>query len=61
MTSYLGGIIMLAIALAMIFYGRARNGVPRPFFQSYPVGVVYTMTAIALLVFGIAWIVIGTI
>jgi hypothetical protein len=59
MTSYIGGLIVIGLAVAMIVYGRARNGIPRPFLQSYPVGIAYIMTAMALLVFGVALIVVG--
>jgi hypothetical protein len=60
MEAYIGGVVLLGLAAAMIFYGKARNGVPRPFLQSYPVGVAYISTTMALLVLGIVWIVFGT-
>jgi hypothetical protein len=53
MTSY------IAIGIAMIVFGRARNGVTKPFLRSYHVGVAYTVTTMALLVFGVAWIIAG--
>jgi hypothetical protein len=59
MNSYIGGIIVILVALAMIFYGRAQDGVPRPFLRSYPILIAYAVTTITLLVFGVAWIVAG--
>jgi hypothetical protein len=60
MTSYIGGIVVIGIAMAMILFGRARNGISRPFLRSYPVGVAYTVTAMTLLVFGIAWVIVSS-
>jgi hypothetical protein len=59
MISFIGGIIVLGVAVAMILYGKARNGVPRSFLRSYPVGIAYIMATMILLVFGVAWIVVG--
>jgi hypothetical protein len=47
------GIVLIIVALAMIFYGKARNGVTQEFLQSYPVGIAYMMTVMILLVFGV--------
>ena len=60
MTSYIGSIVVLGMAMAMILLGRARSGVSRPFLRSYPVGVAYTVTTMTLLVFGIAWLIVGS-
>lgn len=52
--TYISALIVFAFGIAMIIFGKARNGVPRPFLRSYPVGVAYIMTTIGLLVFGVA-------
>lgn len=61
MASYLGGVIMLAIGILMVLYGKARNGVPRDFLRSYPFGIAYIMTSMVLMVYGLAWIVMASI
>ena len=61
MSLVFAGIIMLGLGLAMLFYGKARNGIPRPFLQSYPVGMAYTMATMTLFVLGIVWIVLGSL
>jgi hypothetical protein len=52
--SYIAALIVFASGIAMIVLGKARNGVPRSFLRSYPVGIAYTMATMALLVFGVA-------
>jgi hypothetical protein len=59
MSSYVVGLTFIVIALAMIAYGKARNGVPRPFLQSYPAGMAYVSATMILLVVGIAWLFFG--
>jgi hypothetical protein len=59
MTAYIGGIIAIGIALAMIVFGRGRHGVPRPFLRSDTVATFYTLALVTLLVLGIALIVFG--
>jgi hypothetical protein len=56
MVDYLPGIVLFGLGLAMIFIGRAREGVPQPWLRSYPIGVLYTMTTMTSLVFGVSWI-----
>ena len=58
LASYFGGLVLFAFGMVLIVIGRARDGRPQPFLKSYPIGVAYTMTTMALLVFGASWIVI---
>jgi hypothetical protein len=60
MTGYIGGIILVALGIAMIFLGKPRGGVTPSFLLSWPVGIAYIMTSMALLVFGIAWMIVGS-
>jgi hypothetical protein len=60
MTSSIGGIIVLCVALAMIVYGRGRRGAPRPFLRSDIVATAYSLTFVSLLVLGLALILFGT-
>jgi hypothetical protein len=48
------GIVVFSLGAAMIFFGRARDGVARGFIRLWPVFVLCVSTSMALLVFGIA-------
>ena len=55
-----GGIILCAAAVAMLFFGRAREeGEPLRIFRVYIVGQLYVMTAMSLGVFGVAVVIIN--
>jgi hypothetical protein len=60
MTAYVGGILVVALGIAMIFFGKPRGGVTPSFLRSWPVGIAYIMTAMTFLVFGIAWMIVGS-
>ena len=53
------GVILLATAIVMIFFGRARGGQMLPIFKVWIVGQLYIMTAMTLGVFGIADLIIN--
>jgi hypothetical protein len=53
------GIILVAAAIAMIFFGRARGGQVLPIFKVWIVGQLYVMAAMTLGVFGIADLIIN--
>jgi len=57
--NFTGGIILLAIGVVMIFFGKARGGEPLPIFRVFVVGQLYAMTAMTLGVFGIAAIIVN--
>ena len=48
------GIILVAAAIAMFFFGRARGGQQLPIFKVWIVGQLYIMTAMTVGVFGVA-------
>ena len=50
---------MVAVAIAMLFFGRAREGEALRIFRVYIVGQLYVMTAMSLGVFGVAVIIIN--
>jgi hypothetical protein len=52
------GIILLVVFVAMLWFGKARNGEPRSFMRVWIVGIAYTMTCLISLVMGIALIVL---
>jgi hypothetical protein len=54
-----GAIIMLAVGIVMIFFGRARRGEPLAILQVFIVGQLYLMTAMSLGVFGVAGIIVN--
>jgi hypothetical protein len=56
---FTGGIILLAIAIVMIYFGRARKGEVLPILQVWIVGQLYTMTAMTVGVFGVAAIIVN--
>jgi len=47
------GIALAAVAVAMIWVGRARNGEALPFLQNHMVGMVYVLACMALLIAGV--------
>ena len=47
------GIALAAVALAMIWFGRARNGEALPFLENHMVGMVYVLACMALLIAGV--------
>ena len=56
---FTGGIILLAIALAMIFFGKARKGKALPIFRVWIVGQAFVMSAMVIGVFGVAAIIVN--
>ncbi|MGB8577357.1 MAG: hypothetical protein WCD56_12405 [Pseudolabrys sp.] len=56
---FTGGIILLAIALAMIFFGKARKGKVLPIFRVWIVGQAFVMSAMVIGVFGVAAIIVN--
>jgi len=57
--NFTGGIIMCAVAIAMIFFGRARGDEALHIFRVFIVGPLYVMTAMSLGVFGVAVVIIN--
>ena len=52
-----GGFILIAVAVAMVFIGRARGPEPVSFLRVPMVAQFYTMSTIVVAIFGIAVIV----
>ena len=52
--NFTGGIILLAVAVAMLFFGRARGGEQLDIFRVWIVGQIYIMTAMIIGVLGVA-------
>ena len=50
---------MCAVAIAMIFFGRARGDEALHIFRVFIVGPLYVMTAMSLGVFGVAVVIIN--
>jgi ABC-type nickel/cobalt efflux system permease component RcnA len=57
--NFTGGIILCAIAIAVLFFGRARGSEPLRIFRVWIVGQLYVMTAMSLGVFGVAVVIIS--
>ncbi len=53
-----GGIILLVVFVAMLWFGKARNGEPRTFMRVWIVGMAYTMTCLATFVMGVALLIL---
>jgi hypothetical protein len=53
------GLIMLAIALAMVLLGRPRDGVSAPFLRVWIVGQLYAMASLICIVMGVTLVVIN--
>ena len=52
--NFTGGIVLLAVAVAMLFLGRARGGEQLHIFRVWIVGQIYVMTAMIIGVLGVA-------
>ena len=57
--NFTGGLILVALGLVMIFFGRARGSEPLRIFRVWIVGQLYVMTAMVLGVFGVAAIIVN--
>jgi hypothetical protein len=57
--NFIGGVILVAVGVVMIFFGRARGGEQLPIFRVWIVGQLYVMTAMTLGVFGVAAIIVN--
>ena len=57
--NFTGGIILLAVGIAMLFFGRARKGEQLRIFRVWIVGQLYAMTAMTLGVFGVAALIVN--
>jgi hypothetical protein len=57
--NFIGGVILVAVGVVMIFFGRARGGEQLPIFRVWIVGQLYLMTAMTLGVFGVAAIIVN--
>jgi hypothetical protein len=57
--NFTGGVILCAVAIAMLFFGRARGSEPLRIFHIWIVGQLYVMTAMSLGVFGVAVVIIS--
>ena len=55
--NFTGGLILLAIGIAMLFFGRARGGEPLRIFRVWIVGQLYVMTAMTIGVMGVSAII----
>jgi hypothetical protein len=52
------GIILLVVFVAMLWFGKARNGVPRDFMRIWIVGIAYTMACLVTFVMGVALLIL---
>ena len=57
--NFTGGLILVAIGVVMMFFGRARGSEPLRIFRVWIVGQLYVMTAMVLGVFGVAAIIVN--
>jgi hypothetical protein len=57
--NFTGGVILVALGVVMIFFGRARGSEPLRIFRVWIVGQLYAMTAMVLGVFGVAAIIVN--
>jgi hypothetical protein len=55
--NFTGGLILLAIGIAMLIFGRARGGEPLRIFRVWIVGQLYVMTAMTIGVMGVSAII----
>jgi hypothetical protein len=51
-------IILLVVFVAMLWFGKARNGEPRKFMRVWIVGMAYTMTCLISFVMGVALLIL---
>ena len=52
------GMVLLVVFVAMLWIGRARNGVPRRFMRSWIPGMAYTMACMLTFVMGVALLIL---
>jgi hypothetical protein len=57
--NFTAGVFLVAVAVAMLFFGRARGGEPLRIFRVWIVGQLYAMTAMSVGVFGTAVVIIN--
>jgi hypothetical protein len=57
--NFTGGLILIAIGVVMLFFGRARKGEQLRIFRVWIVGQLYAMTAMTLGVFGVAALIVN--
>ena len=57
--NFTAGVFLVAVAVAMLFFGRARGGEPLHIFRVWIVGQLYVMTAMSVGVFGTAAVIIN--
>jgi hypothetical protein len=57
--NFLGGIILCAVAVVMLFLGRARGGEPLHIFRVWIVGQIYALAILGVGVIGVAVIIIN--
>jgi hypothetical protein len=57
--NFTGGIILLAVGIAMLFFGRARGGEPLPIFRVWIVGQLYIMTTMTIGIFGVSALIVN--
>jgi hypothetical protein len=57
--NFTGGLILIAIGIAMLYFGRARGGESLHIFRVWIVGQLYVMTAMTLGVFGVAALIVN--
>jgi hypothetical protein len=57
MTGATGGILLIVVGVGMVVFARRKKDVERAFARSYLLFVGYTMTSMALIVLGIAWLI----
>ena len=57
--NFTGGLILVAIAVAMVFFGKAKKGEALPIFRVWIVGQLYVMTAMTIGVFGVADLIVN--
>ena len=50
---FTGGLILLAVAAALLFFGRGRGGDALPIFQNWLVGTIFSVVILILFVAGL--------
>ena len=56
---FTGGIILCAIAIAMLFFGRARGGEPLRIFRVFIIGQLFVLATMSVGVLGVAAVIIN--
>jgi hypothetical protein len=57
MTGIIGGLVMMLLGVGMVVLGKPVRGVERAFVRSWPLLILYVTSCMALIIFGLAWLI----